>query len=95
MGRKAAGGEILFGNQHKMAEGAILELYVSNWRKRGRRRYPGSSRISLWHGCRSRLCSAELRKDAQHQKQANREGLQSCFSESQTTDLVAKQMRHA
>src|ERR1700688_3889747 len=62
-------------------EKAIFELQVSNRRECRRRRYRGSARISLWLGCRSRLCRAELSKDAQHAKQENRDDLQSLSSE--------------
>jgi len=71
---------------------AILELYVSNRRERRWRRYRGSSRISFRHWCGSRLCSTDLSKYAQNGKQANWDDLQSRSSESQNTNLFAKQM---
>src|SRR6202166_2688198 len=75
-------------------EQAIFELQVSNRRECRRRRYRGSARISLWLGCRSRLCRAELSEDAQHAKQENRDDLQSLSSEKYDANLFPKQMRH-
>src|SRR5580693_1401061 len=62
-------------------EHAILELKVSNWRERLRRACRGSSRISLWRRWRPRLCSIEWSKEAQNEKQANRDDLHSLSSE--------------
>src|SRR5580704_6536603 len=55
---------------------ASLELQVSNRGECCRRRNHGSSRISLWHRWRPRLCCTALSKGTQHAKQAKRHDLQ-------------------